>query len=1019
MMVSVLLFGLFTITANADTEYYSGYTGDCRWVQSGKTLTISGSGAMADYITTSHPWSTSITEVIIGDGVTRIGQYAFNNCTKLTTVDIPNNVTSIGYGAFTGCTSLSTLDIPDSVTSIGNGAFDNTAYYNDSSNWTSNFLYIGKHLIDTKAYVYSSRIKEGTLTIADYAFYHGGNYITSITIPDSVTHIGELAFVNCYELTSVTLGSGVKSIGYRAFNSCSKLTDVYYNGSKDDKKNISIKDGNSYLTGALWHHAKGDILEYTFDDDDLTAAVSGCMLDAVNVNIPSTVVKNGKTYTVTSIARAFYECTELTSVTIPDSVTSIGEWAFYGCTKLTSITIPDSVTSIGDYAFRNTAYYNDDSNWENNALYIGNHLIKVNTTVSGVYSIKRGTVNIASSAFGSCSKLTSIIIPDSVTSIGASAFSYCSGLTSAAIPDSVTSIGASAFSNCTSLALFTIPDSVTSIGNDAFYNTALYNKSSNWQNGGLYIGKHFIEAKTTISGAFSIKEGTLTIATFAFDSCEKLTSITIPDSVTVIGGSAFYKCTGLTTVTIPDSVTSIGGSVFYYCTGLTSVAIPDSVMSIGRCAFEFCESLTSITIPDSVTNIGDYAFRYCEKLVSVILGKGVTCIGDYLFYYCHSLTSIAVPNNVTDIGEWAFTDCTSLTSITIGNSVKNIGYAAFYRCTSLTSVSYGGTEEHWSEISFGTGNDSLLNANVTYAKQHPKPATPTLAYEGGGMVVLDSVDGCEYSLDGINWQSSNIFTNLKENTEYTFYCRVAMSDGVLASDPSDGLTVTTSYFYTTPATPSAPTVQSVTATTVTLVAVDGHEYSMDGVTWQSSNAFEYLSPVTEYTFYCRVAETNKSYASEKSAATVVTTIKLTISAPAQPKLAYEGDGMIILNNASGCEYSRDGVNWQTGNIFEGLRPNKTYTFYCRIPETDTTYVAVSEGLTVTTSKFAFVPSGDTNGDGALSAADAVYLMNHVIFGNTDYHINKDCDFDGDGYVTSDDATYLLYHILFGEEYPLI
>ena len=228
------------------------------------------------------------------------------------------------------------------------------------------------------------------------------------------------------------------------------------------------------------------------------------------------------------------------------TVTSIGECAFYYCTSLTSITIPDSVTSIGELAF------------------------------SG------------------CTALTDITIPDSVTSIGQSTFSGCTALTSITLPYSVTIIENYAFVRCIALTNITIPDSVTGIGDHAFYNTAYYNDATHWENNVLYIGNHLIEAKDTLSGAYTIREGTKTIADWAFSGCTALESITIPDSVTSIGYRAFYCCTALTSITIPDSVKSIGYEAFYCCTALASITIPDSVTSISDYAFSGCTLLTTI-----------------------------------------------------------------------------------------------------------------------------------------------------------------------------------------------------------------------------------------------------------------------------------------------------------------------------------------------------------------------------------------------------------------------------------------
>ncbi len=388
------------------------------------------------------------------------------------------------------------------------------------------------------------------------------------------------------------------------------------------------------------------------------------------------------------------------------TLTSIGGLAFADCSLLTSVTIPNSVMSIGASAFYGTALYNNPSNWENGELYINNCLIAVDETIAGDYTIKSHTRLIAASAFSDCSSLISVTIPNSVTSIGSFAFDDCSALTSVAIPNSVTEIGDYAFSGCSSLISLTIPNSVTSIGEKvfngcssltsvtipnnvtsigdvAFWGTALYNNPANWENGALYINDCLIKVDEGFADHFRIKENTRVIACGAFAGCSSLTSVAIPNSVTNIGEGAFAACSSLTSVTIPNCVTSIEAEAFSDCSSLISLTIPNSVTWIGDYAFHGCSSLISVTIPNSVTNIGEAAFGGCFSLTSVTIPNNVTSIGDCTFYLCSSLTSVTIPNSVTEIGRDAFYGCSALTSVTIPNSVTSIEDNAFPSSTKI------------------------------------------------------------------------------------------------------------------------------------------------------------------------------------------------------------------------------------------------------------------------------------------------------------------------------------------------
>ena len=458
--------------------------------------------------------------------------------------------------------------------------------------------------------------------------------------------------------------------------------------------------------------------------DDGTAKITHYTGSATELTMPSEI--DG--YSVTSIgyrAFYFYDCYSLTSITIPDSITSIDSYAFYDGIPLTEISVN---SENANYTSENGVLFNKDKT-------------KIVRYPAGKkdssYSIPDSVTSIGDCAFSGCTSLTSITIPDSVTSIGNHAFFGFDGssLTSITIPDSVISIGENAFS-WSALTSITIPDNVTSIGASAFsVCTSLV--SATIGNGVTSIGKNaFATCKSLAS--VTIGNGVTSIGGRAFYDCTSLTSVTIGNGVTSIASSAFGGCTSLTEISvnsenanyssengvlfnkdkteivrypqgkkyssysIPDSVTSIGSGAFSDCTSLTSITIPDSITSIDSYAFEGCTSLTSITIPDSVTKIGNEAFyntvyyndksnwdngilyigNHLIKAKSDIYGsieikQGTKTIADSAFFGCPSLTSITIPDSVTSIGSWAFSGCTSLTSITIPDSVTSIGYNAF------------------------------------------------------------------------------------------------------------------------------------------------------------------------------------------------------------------------------------------------------------------------------------------------------------------------------------------------------
>ncbi len=615
--------------------------------------------------------------------------YSYRESIK--TVKIGSSVTSIGENAFWDCTSLTSITIPNSVISIGEYTFRGCSGLT-SVTIPNSVTSIGSAAFSGCSGLTSVTIPNSITSIDGFSFYDCSG-LTSVTIPNSVTSIGGNAFSGCGSLTSVIIPNSVTSIGSSAF---SNVLNIVYNGK---------------ATGSPWgaKSVNGFVDGYFVYSSASKTNLLGCSTGTKGkVTIPNSVTSIGE--------GAFSGCSSLTSVIIPNSVTSIGSSAFCACSSLTSVTIPNSVTSIGEGAF---------------------YSCKSLTSVE----IPNSVTSIGEYAFYNCSSLTSVEIPNSVTFIGEDAFYNCSSLTSVEIPNSVTFIGARAFYNCSSLTSVEIPNSVTYIGDRAFISVKniLYNGTATGSPWGAKINSRFVDGDfyysdaskknllwcpSTIKGEITIPNSVTSIGEYAFDGCSGLTSVTIPNSVTSIGSGAFYGCSGLTSVTIPNSVTSIGSGAFYNVQNIAysgiatgspwgaksvngfvdgylvysdasktnllgcstpikgEVTIPNSVTSIGEYAFDGCSGLTSVTIPNSVTSIGSGAFYNVQNIAysGIATGSpwGAKCVNGFVDGYLV----------YSDASKTNLLGCSTAIEgeVIIPNSVTSIGSRAFYECSSLISV---------------------------------------------------------------------------------------------------------------------------------------------------------------------------------------------------------------------------------------------------------------------------------------------------------------------------------------------
>ena len=694
------------------------------------TLTVSGTGAMADYAqSTETPWFSNkmmLTSIVIEPGVTILGKNVFNSCGNAVSVSIPDTVTTIGPSAFSNC-GFASVEIPDSVVSIGAWAFSRNLHMISIQvgNGNENYASVDGVLFS----------KDLSALICCPAG-RSGEYV----IPNSVTQIVENAFGNCANLTSILIPTSVTVIGLGAFQNCTGLTS------------ISIPNSVTNMGESVFYNDSG-LMNVTLPDSltSIKRSTFYSCLSLTDINIPAGV---------TAIeSQAFSMCSGLFSINIPEGVTSIGFAAFNGCSALTSIIIPDHVTVIGDNAFQYcsglteiifqgsapafgtkaffrvaaTAYYPaDDPTWTED----------VRQDYGGTITWEAGSVT---------APLRILIQPvDTDAPLGEQVRVFVAAQGSELTYQWwIKNAGASRFSKSSVMT--------------STYQTTMSNKADGRQ---LYcvVTDKYGNSVTSDTVTISIQSGLTVIAS---GNCgangDNLTwTLNAEGTLTISGTGAmadYFDMAGLlspwhsysdriTAVVIEPGVTHIGKYAFESHQCMTTAVIPSGVISIGRAAF-LGTGLTEISLPGSVTGIEDYAFSACYELTNISVSSDnpefssvdgvlfdknlwtliccpagkrgaytvpatVTRIGTGAFSECSLLTGVTLPSSVKNIGNGVFSECMQLTSITIPADVTLIGGDAFFGCFRLAAILFEGSAPY-----LGTNMFSEVTATAYYPANDP------------------------------------------------------------------------------------------------------------------------------------------------------------------------------------------------------------------------------------------------------------------------------------------------------------
>ena len=632
-------------------------------------ITFSGSGDMpAIYGSSSdelNPYRKQITSVVIGNGITSVGDSAFRGCTNLESVSLPESVIRIGRSAFQSCEGLQNLTIPSKVTSIEYAAFA-CCYALEKIQLPAGITTVEDWTFESCKKLKEMVIPSGVTSIGDYALMHC-YALEKISLPDGLQTIGANAFFDDWALTEIVIPDSVTEIGESAFTQCKVM------------KKAKLPAGLTEISSSLFQ---------------------GCT-QLSDVTLPSGVRKIGES--------AFYRC-GLTKVVLPDGLERIEEFAFANCSQLIDVTIPGSVNFVGADVFTNTAY--EESLSDQAFVVLGNGLLYLYHGNTPVVDVPSGVISIADSVFKEHEEITEVRLPDSLRTIGNSAFEDCTSLKKVTVPSGVTFIGGNAFAGTAFLA--DQKDGLVMLGRVAY----AYCGDKNVEECEIPAGTVSISDEAFLFCAslekVMIPDGVTSIGTNAFLGCVALEYVEIPDSVTEIGERAFgYYCgNGSSGTYLSMSVTLAGheGSAAqaYAENGAGQAEFLSLDTLSGTCGDGLAWNVNPGTGELSITGSGemkDYSsygsglspfFAYRKLITSVTVAEGVTSLGNEAFYGLGNVKTTVLPHSLTSIGDYAFENCVALETLTLQEKVSRIGRDILRGCRSIQSVSVAEENETYS-----------------------------------------------------------------------------------------------------------------------------------------------------------------------------------------------------------------------------------------------------------------------------------------------------------------------------------